>query len=328
MYSYLSALAGNKVVKQSVKTKPTEIDRNTFKGLCLSYMSSGDFKRLVPSSQSNQRAIFESCWIEPLKAGSPHLLGDIPLNKIGPAHVLALRDRKADLPGAANNRIKYLRRLFAWAEVYHPELGNPAKKIKPFQTKSKGFHHWTLDEVTKYEAAHPVGTRARVALDLMLYTGIRRSDAVLLGHGHVDEEGWIVFSQAKTGGEVEIPIIPRLELTLVTGPIGETTFLETGYGQPFTAAGFGGKFREWCDQAGLPQCTAHGLRKVMGARLAELGCSDREIMAITGHQGEKEVSVYTKGAQRRILARSAMNRLESKYSHINPEGRQGVGFKS
>jgi integrase len=70
-----------------------------------------------------------------------------------------------------------------------------------------------------------VGTQARLALDLMLYTGVRRSDAVRLGREHGDRDGWLVFEQAKTGGLVEIPIIPRLAETLAAGPIGAKLFL-------------------------------------------------------------------------------------------------------
>ena len=51
---------------------------------------------------------------------------------------------------------------------------------------------------------------------------------------------------------------------------------------------------------------AHGLRKATASRLAELGCSTQEIMAITGHTTLKEVERYTAAARRKILAESAM----------------------
>jgi integrase len=274
-------------------------------------MASGEFKQLAKASQTTQRLIFEHCWAETIKAGSELLMGDCPLAVFSAAHVRVLRDHKADLPGAANNRIKLLRRLFSWAETDFPKLGNPAKTVKPFSVKSSGFHHWSLDEISQYEARHPVGTKARLALDLLLYTAVRRSDVVKLGHKHIDREGWLVFSQTKTGSKVEIPIVSRLAETLAIGPTGKSFFLETEESNPFTAAGFDGKMRQWCDQAELPQCSAHGLRKVAAAKLAELGCSDREIMAITGHQSAKEVSIYTKGARRRIMARSGMDKMEA-----------------
>ena len=74
--------------------------------------------------------------------------------------------------------------------------------------------------------------------------------------------------------------------------------------------GFGNRFRKWCDDAGLPHCSAHGLRKAGSTRLAALGASDREIMAITGHQTAKEVDRYTKGVRQKKLAASAMEKWE------------------
>jgi integrase len=62
----------------------------------------------------------------------------------------------------------------------------------------------------------------------------------------------------------------------------------------------------------LPQCSAHGLRKLAAKRLAEAGCSDRQIMAITGHKTVSEVSRYTKAAEQAKLAEQAMARLSKR----------------
>jgi len=70
----------------------------------------------------------------------------------------------------------------------------------------------------------------------------------------------------------------------------------TERGAPFTAAGFGNWFRDRCDEAGLSQCSAHGLRKLMATRLAEAGCSTEHIKAITGHRSMSEVARYTRAA--------------------------------
>src|SRR6516165_5316799 len=70
-------------------------------------------------------------------------------------------------------------------------------------------------------------------------------------------------------------------------------------------------YRDRCDEAGLPQCSAHGLRKLAATRLAEVGCSEREIMAITGHRSVSEVSRYTKAAEQSRLAERAIAKLTS-----------------
>ena len=74
--------------------------------------------------------------------------------------------------------------------------------------------------------------------------------------------------------------------------------------------GFGNKFREWCNQAGLRHCSAHGVRKATATRLAERDAPTHEIMAITGHKSLAEVERYTREVDRRKLADSAMARLK------------------
>src|SRR6185437_7287307 len=88
--------------------------------------------------------------------------------------------------------------------------------------------------------------------------------------------------------------------------------------RPFSAAGFGNKFRDWCNQANLPHCSAHGLRKATAARLAERGATAHEIMAITGHKSLEEVERYTRAARRGKLADSAMSKFKSGTSSVPP----------
>lgn len=106
-----------------------------------------------------------------------------------------------------------------------------------------------------------------------------------------------------------IPIVRPLQEAIDTTPVGIQTYLVSSFGKPFTQNGFGNRFRQWCDAAGLKECSAHGLRKAAAARLAEAGCTDREIMAITGHTTTKEVDRYTKGAKQKLMAKTAMLKL-------------------
>jgi integrase len=92
----------------------------------------------------------------------------------------------------------------------------------------------------------------------------------------------------------------------------------TEFRRPFTANGFGNKMRDWCNQAGLPHCSAHGLRKAMAVRLAELGASEHEIMAVTGHRTSKEVGRYTRAARQKVLADSAMQKLATAQTENKP----------
>jgi integrase len=197
--------------------------------------------------------------------------GDKPYARMEPRHVRNLRDEKAG-PEAANGVLKALRALFAWAVAADLASVNPAKSVSKVRYKSAGFHTWTIDEVRQYEATHPRGTKARLALALLLYTGARRGDVVLLGRQMV-RHGWLTFTATKTGTVVSIPVVPELQAELEFAPKGNLAFLVTAYGRPFTAAGFGMRFREWCNQAGLKHCSAHGLRKAGATIAAERGAA-------------------------------------------------------
>jgi integrase len=85
--------------------------------------------------------------------------------------------------------------------------------------------------------------------------------------------------------------------------------LVMSFGKSYTSNGFGNWFRERCDEADCPDVSAHGLRKGAARRLAEIGCSTHEIAAITGHASLAEIERYTKAANRKRLARSAMKKL-------------------
>ncbi len=61
--------------------------------------------------------------------------------------------------------------------------------------------------------------------------------------------------------------------------------------------------------AKLPvRCKAHGLRKAAARRLAEAGCTAKQIQAITGHKTLAEVERYTRKADQVRLARKAMKK--------------------
>ena len=98
---------------------------------------------------------------------------------------------------------------------------------------------------------------------------------------------------------------PALAAIIDATPSDHLTFLVTRDGSPFSAAGFGNLFREWCNA--LPkQCSAHGLRKAACRRLAEAGCSAPEIMAIGGHATLRGVQRYCAAADQARIARAAM----------------------
>jgi integrase len=112
-------------------------------------------------------------------------MSDCPIGHVTAAVVMMLMDRKADKPGAANNRKKYLSALFGWAVKARIMTANPARDAERVGYATDGFHTWTVEEVRQFEERHPIGTKARLALALMLYTGARRGDVVTFGRQHI-----------------------------------------------------------------------------------------------------------------------------------------------
>jgi integrase len=183
--------------------------------------------------------------------------------------------------------------------------------VKAIRVKSDGYHSWTEAEIEKFERAYPIGSRERLALALLLFTGQRRGDVVRMGRQHV-RDGLLQIRQQKTGVELAIPIHEALAGILATTPAYNLMFLTTQYDGGFKPGSFGHWFRKQCNAVGLPHCSAHGLRKAAARRLAEAGCTEHEIAAITGHASLKEVQRYTKGANQKRLAEAAMSKVKTR----------------
>jgi integrase len=273
--------------------------------LAANYFISVEFRRLDTISQRTRRAIIEECLREPRKPGAIDLMRDCPVNFLSAAHIKMLRDRKADRPGAANNRRKWLSAMFSWAVENSLMRMNPAREIRRIRYASDGFHAWTVEEVHQFERRHTVGTKARLALSLLLFLGVRRGDVVTLGRQHV-KDGWLRMVPRKTRHKrleaSEKPILPALANVIAQSATGDLTFLVTKFGKPFTAAGFGNWFRDRCDEAGLSNCSAHGLRKAGATIAAENGATDRQLMALYDWASEKQANTYTASANRKRLA--------------------------
>jgi integrase len=130
-----------------------------------------------------------------------------------------------------------------------------------------------------------------------------------MGRQHL-RDGVLYVRQQKTGIELAIPLHPTLATAIAEMAADHLTLLTTQTGKPFSAAGFGNWFRDRCNEARLPHCSAHGLRKAAARRLAEAGCTMHEIAAITGHASLSEVQRYTKAADQARLARAAMDKAK------------------
>jgi integrase len=224
-------------------------------------------------------------------------------------NVTRLMEKMGDTPSAANNLLKRLRQLFDYAIVLGMRSDNPAKAVKAIRTKGGGFHEWTEDEIEQFQAHHAIGTKARLALEIFLCTAQRRSDAATMGEDP-KKPGYVWVHQLKTDALLSIRMHRNLKAAVAAFPSGKPTFIISRRGTPYKKESLGNWFRDRCNEAGLPQCSAHGLRKAASRRLADLGLSNQTIKAITGHTTDSEVAHYTKGADQARLADAAMDALE------------------
>ena len=307
----------------------------SFRALCQDYST-----HLQKDTQVSERTKYtrrlhlEHVCQEPTKPGAPYVMGDVPARKFGPTHVIAVRDRKLATPEAANNRHKALSAMFRWALERRLVDSNPALQVSRIKTHSDGFTPWSREDIDRFAERHPIGTKAHLAMGLLFYTDQRRADVIQFGRQHV-KNGVIHFvqqkNQTRSPKKMAIPIAPELSEIIDASHKGDMTFLVTERGKPFTAAGFGNWFRDRCDEARLKGLSSHGLRKALQNIGAEAGLSDRELMAIAGHETTKMTSHYTKQRDRALLAESGMAKLsKARFGNksVQPEkGLEKVGQK-
>ena len=293
--------------------------RGSVADLVASFKVSAEYLATVASTRSSYNSVLEGIRTE-------H--GDKPAARVGKEHVDAMFAKKvaAHSVGYANKWLRMMRRLFEIAIDKGIRADNPAIRVKAIKQKRSdvedGYHTWTEDEVAIYRAAYALGTKARLAMELMLCTASRRSDAVTLGRQYesiVTHKGrrirMIKVRQQKTGKWVSIPMHPDLAAAIdampaVVTPVKCLHYLITERGRPMAKKTLGNKMAAWCTAIGLDkECRSHGLRKACARRLAEVGCSEKQIAAITGHTDMRVLALYVRMADDAKLAIGAMDKL-------------------
>ncbi|MEY9184648.1 tyrosine-type recombinase/integrase [Bradyrhizobium sp. USDA 313] len=286
----------------------------TVNAALVSYYQSVAFtKGLAATTQKNRRAILENFRKE-------H--GDKRIALMHAQHMQAIISHKTAAP--QRNWIKAMRGFIDHCMAVgmiktDPLVGLKLAKMK----KSGGFHTWTEDEITKYRERHKPGTKARLALELLLQTGHARSDAVRMGRQHI-KNGKLSMRRQKTGVQFDIPLLDELVVELAHHKADQLCYLTTDYGKPFTAAGFGNWFADRCVEAGVPG-RAHGLRKAAAVRHALKGNTAFQLMAWFGWRTIGEAQRYVEEANRIKLAESAGAKMRTSIGPpSNPVGQNAA----
>lgn len=290
--AYEAAIAG--------KPKPVggEAAAWSLRWLVKRYMESSAWAKLSGATRKQRGCIF---------LGVLKTAADLPYADITRKHIADGRERRKATPYQARHFVDTMRGLFLWAVEAEHLAEDPTLGVKAPTPKTDGHHTWTPEECAAFEEKHAVGTRERLAYDVLLYTGLRRGDAARLGRQHV-RNSVITIKTEKTGEVVVIPILPPLAASLEATKSEAATFITGGSGKPFSKEGFGNWFGEVCNLVGVPG-TAHGLRKAGATRAAENGATESELEAIFGWRGGRMASKYTRQANRMKLAKQAAMKL-------------------
>lgn len=272
--------------------------QGTLRWLCERYFESGRFQRLSPETREMRRRVLK---------GVCETGGDLRFAEITSADIMAGKVRREATPYAAMNYVKIMSQLFGFAVDAGHVGENPAKAVDRSAPPSDGHHVWTVEDVEQYQTFHPVGTRARLAMDLLLYTGLRRADAVRLGRQHV-KDGVIRYRATKNGVEVVIPLLKPLADSIGATKTGDLAFLATEFGRPWAKESFGTWFAEQCKAAGV-NGRAHGLRKAGATFAANNGANEYQLAAMYGWKNPRMAEVYTRKVNRVKLAEQAANSL-------------------
>jgi integrase len=306
MTAYQAALGGNAIVRDEIgaqRSKP-----GTIAAAVAGYFTSEAFRSLAPSTQRARRNILEHFRAE----HGEKRIATLPTEAIE----RIVRKKKGE---AARSWFKAFRGLLQFAVAEGFRRDDPTEPIKVKKIKTDGYRPWDEDLIARYQAKHALGTRARLALELLISTGQRRGDVVRMGRQHV-RDGILSIRQEKTGTLVEIPVLPDLVAALDAMPkAAHLTFLTMDNGRAFKPNYFSKWFLDYCHAAGIPNgYTAHGLRKAAATRHAHSGATAHELMAWFGWSTLAEAERYTKTADRKRLAQGMVAKLETRTASGKP----------
>jgi integrase len=291
---YRAALDGDSAIPSASKAT-----KGSLSWLIDRYRESSSWSLLAASTRRQRELIFSIVIANSKNA---------PYSKITAKDIRNARETRKQTPFAANNFLKAMRKLFDWAREAEYVSSNPAADVDFLKVKTEGHSPWTLADVKKYEACWAEGTRERVWMHVLLYTGFRLGDACAVGKQHI-KDGSITMRAEKTGIIIEIPLFAQLQHTLQAGPIGDLAWICNEYGRPFVKESFGNAFRRASRAAGIKDKSAHGLRKTLATHGAESGLSEEELQAFFGWKSSRMSGIYTRSARRKIMAINAGKKM-------------------
>ncbi|WOC17396.1 tyrosine-type recombinase/integrase [Pseudochrobactrum sp. MP213Fo] len=281
--AYKQAIIGYKIETPRGIISPP----NTLRWLIDHYRESSSWKAFSPATRKQRENIF----LNVIKRSNNTLYTAIDRKSI-----VAAVEARSETPAQANHFLKAMRGVFSWALQNDYVVIDPTAGVFPLKYKSAGFAPWTMTDLLQFFDRWPIGSKPRLAVELLLHTGLRRSDVVRAGWQHLRGSIFTLQTQ-KTGSTITIEFPNALLDVISATETGSTSFLISEAGTPFATESFGNWFRDRCNDAGIKK-SAHGLRKLSATLSAEAGAATHELMAQYGWSNVKQAELYTKGADR------------------------------
>lgn len=291
------------------------------------YLASDSYLMLAASSRQVWRRIAEKIKQD---------YGSATLATLQPKHIRMDLAQFAAHP--ANNRLKIWRAMCRhWVEVGLIDT-NPARDVTKRKTPAaEGATAWTRKDFTAFRKRWPIGSPERMAFELMYRTCCAIGDAVRLGP-NMARNGWITYTRKKTGTEATAPFVtPGPDWFEATDDLAKCieaapralTYLCKTNGAPRSAKGAASWFSRACTSAGLPDLSAHGIRKGRAAIFKENGASQEQRMAILGHETKEEALHYSKSAdlQKIISGTESANSPETA-TQLSPQDIEKSRYKN
>lgn len=312
--AYAEILIGGPIITASVQSVRA-INPRTLDDLHRRMKQTPRWKKKKESTRRVQTGIMERFLDRTGKSGKR--FGERPVAKVTFGWLEALLGEMWETPAAANVLRRVLSTHLDLAIKLEWIAANPVRLTEKYE-EGEGFHTWTDVEINQYRAKHALGTMARLTLELALNTAARRCNVNKIERKDI-EGGRIVVDHAKGNNKSDVPMLATTKAAIDALPAAPIKYLvTTAFGKPFTDAGMGNRMRKWCDEAGLPHCSLHGLRKALSRQLAEKGATDAEGQAVTGHKKAETFQHYRAKANRSLLADHALSNLGT-FARVQPE---------
>ena len=259
--------------------KRRKINNYPLRQVLNAYEKSSEFKALKQSTRAK--------YINSIKCVRKHL-GNLYCNQLAPHHITkAMSQLNAN---AANLFLRTLRNIINWAHNHQYMDRNPTTGLKNQRLSDDGFPAWTDEEIKTFEDHWPIGTKERLAFDLLKYTGLSVAQILELGPEHIKNES-IIRTCKRTDVEIELEFHPALRESIQKTPTGTKTFLTVkSKDEPFSNSNyFGLFFRTACKAAGLRNrpgqprnLSPHGLRKTAAVTAVKNGAEPRDVIDALG----------------------------------------------